>query len=406
MKNPIIFQNIPCTLVTGFLGAGKTTLINHLLTTKPTEQRWALLINEFGRIGIDGTLLKGADWWQAAQETIAVREVSGGCICCTSQLPLQIAISRLLSEHKPQRLLIEPTGLAHPRELVQQLSEQHWQAALQMQAVLTVLNAKQWQQAKYREHEGFAVHVQEADALIINRYDHLSANEIQALQAWIATLNPHTIIIWAAHEPAAAVSHDSDNPDNSSNGSSDKNDALPAYITMLREQLTKPNQVLNRQHKVALGPLAKSALRTPLQGNIPAVSALAGTTLAGNSAQNNTDSELPYRYHETQQDLLLAGWRLPAHYVLLADTLQSWLLRLPNWQRIKGVVHTSDGWLQLNFTPDSLTTRTVGAQSDSRLEIILQGTDNGSNDGIDHTPVAIDWQIYDRQLMAMVVALG
>ena len=409
VKNPIIFQNIPCTLVTGFLGAGKTTLINHLLTTKPTEQRWALLINEFGRIGIDGTLLKGADWWQAAQETIAVREVSGGCICCTSQLPLQIAISRLLSEHKPQRLLIEPTGLAHPRELVQQLSEPHWQTALQMQAVLTVLNAKQWQQAKYREHEGFAVHVQEADALIINRYDHLSANEIQALQAWIATLNPHAIIIWAAHEPAAAVSHDSDhsdNPDNSSNGSSDKNDALPAYIAMLREQLTKPSQVLNRQHKVALGPLAKSALRTPLQGNTSAVSALAGTTLAGNSAQNNTDSELPYRYHETQQDLLLAGWRLPAHYVLPADTLQSWLLRLPNWQRIKGVVHTSDGWLQLNFTPDSLTTRTVGAQSDSRLEVILQGTDNGSNDGADHTPVAIDWQIYDRQLMAMVVALG
>ncbi len=409
LTSTTIFQNIPCTLVTGFLGAGKTTLINHLLTTKPTEQRWALLINEFGRIGIDGTLLKGADWWQAAQETIAVREVSGGCICCTSQLPLQIAISRLLSEHKPQRLLIEPTGLAHPRELVQQLSEPHWQTALQMQAVLTVLNAKQWQQAKYREHEGFAVHVQEADALIINRYDHLSADEIQALQAWIATLNPHAIIIWAAHEPAAAVSHNSDhsdNPDNSSNDSSDKNDALPAYIAMLREQLTKPSQVLNRQHKVALGPLAKSALRMPLQGNTSAVSALASTTLAGNSAQNNTDSELPYRYHETQQDLLLAGWRLPAHYVLPADTLQSWLLRLPNWQRIKGVVHTSDGWLQLNFTPDSLTTRTVGAQSDSRLEVILQGTDNGSNDGADHTPVAIDWQIYDRQLMAMVVALG
>ncbi|WP_201586565.1 CobW family GTP-binding protein [Psychrobacter sp. HII-4] len=389
-----------------FLGAGKTTLINHLLTTKPTEQRWALLINEFGRIGIDGTLLKGADWWQAAQETIAVREVSGGCICCTSQLPLQIAISRLLSEHKPQRLLIEPTGLAHPRELFQQLSEPHWQTALQMQAVLTVLNAKQWQQAKYREHEGFAVHVQEADALIINRYDHLSADEIQALQAWIATLNPHAIIIWAAHEPAAAVSHDSDhsnNPDNSSNGSSDKNDTLPAYITMLREQLTKPSQVLNRQHKVALEPLAKSALRMPLQGNTSAVSALAGTTLTGSSAQNNTDNELPYRYHETQQDLLLAGWRLPAHYVLPADTLQR---RLPNWQRVKGVVYTLDGWLQLNFTPDSLTTRTVGAQSDSRLEVILQGTDNGSNDGADHTPVAIDWQIYDRQLMAMVVALG
>ena len=127
VKNPIIFQNIPCTLVTGFLGAGKTTVINQLLATKPHDERWALLINEFGRIGIDGALLASSQDNDLEQKNIAIREVSGGCICCTSQLPLQIAISRLLSEHHPQRLLIEPTGLAHPRELILQLSAPHWQ---------------------------------------------------------------------------------------------------------------------------------------------------------------------------------------------------------------------------------------------------------------------------------------
>ncbi|MBO6225763.1 MAG: GTP-binding protein, partial [Psychrobacter sp.] len=118
LKKSTVFQNIPCTLVTGFLGAGKTTVINQLLASKPVDERWALLINEFGRIGIDGSLLASSQDEAIDKNSIAIREVSGGCICCTSQLPLQIAISRLLSDHHPQRLIIEPTGLAHPRELI------------------------------------------------------------------------------------------------------------------------------------------------------------------------------------------------------------------------------------------------------------------------------------------------
>ena len=149
-----IIQNVPCTLVTGFLGAGKTTVINQLLGARPINDRWALLINEFGHIGIDGMLLTNTQQQnvqnQNTNNNIAIREVNGGCICCTSQLPLQIALTRLLSEQQPQRLIIEPTGLAHPHELLRQLSEPHWQTALKMQAVITVLSALQWQQKKYR----------------------------------------------------------------------------------------------------------------------------------------------------------------------------------------------------------------------------------------------------------------
>ena len=81
VKKPIIFQNIPCTLVTGFLGAGKTTVINQLLAIKPADERWALLINEFGRIGIDGALLASAQESKPEQDNIAIREDSGRCIC-------------------------------------------------------------------------------------------------------------------------------------------------------------------------------------------------------------------------------------------------------------------------------------------------------------------------------------
>ncbi|GAF57484.1 putative metal chaperone [Psychrobacter sp. JCM 18902] len=413
MKKPIIFQNIPCTLVTGFLGAGKTTVINQLLAIKPADERWALLINEFGRIGIDGALLASAKDSKPEQDNIAIREVSGGCICCTSQLPLQIAISRLLNEHHPQRLLIEPTGLAHPRELIMQLSAPHWQTALNMQAVITVLSGVQWQQDKHRHHDGFQAHVRDADVLVINRYAQLSDSEKQALQQWISKLNAQVKIIWAASEQKSHDTNDSSNILLSKSS-----------VSELKTQLTKPSQVISKQRTVNIVHPQKSITSLQPQSNALSIS----TTLSSDAftnkddSQTDTDIELPYRYHEKQQELQLAGWRLPAHYILKADELQSWLLALPNWQRIKGVVHTSDGWLQINFTPDSLTTSTVSAQVDSRLEIILQLDANTNNDNdtavesdrseekdrtaflsfIETLP-SIDWDTCDRELMALVI---
>ena len=399
LKPSTIFQNIPCTLVTGFLGAGKTTVINQLLATKPTDECWALLINEFGRIGIDGALLASSQDNTAEQDSIAIREVSGGCICCTSQLPLQIAISRLLSDHHPQRLLIEPTGLAHPRELIRQLSASHWQTALKMQAVITVLSGVQWQQVKYRTHEGFQAHVRDADVLVINRYDQLNASEKQALIEWIATLNSQSSIIWAVSEPMTT-----DITDASGVGLAE------AYAAALNTQLSKPSQVISAQRKVAIARPQRSTVSLRPQTNSLTITSSASTSIDESDTQISTDTDLPYRYHENQQDLTLAGWRLPASYMLNADDLQNWLLALPNWQRIKGVVHTSDGWIQINFTPDSLTTSTVETQSDSRLEIILQLEDISDTalEATDSqyqpkTSTAIDWEAYDRELMAMVI---
>ena len=390
MSISALIQNIPCTLVTGFLGAGKTTVINQLLTNKPTNERWALLINEFGRIGIDGLLLASSQDNTSDKDSIAIREVSGGCICCTSQLPLQIAISRLLSDHHPQRLLIEPTGLAHPRELIRQLSAPHWQTALKMQAVITVLSGAQWQQDKYRNHEGFQAHVRDADVLVINRYAKLNDDDKQALQAWIAKLNSKVSIIWSAPAQNAV----------------DEAYLSNTYVAELSAQLTEPSHVIAQQHKVNIASSQQSIVSLRPLSPI----SLSNPSQASDDAQSDTDLDQPYRYHETQQDMFLAGWRLPADYVLKTTELQDWLLQLPSWQRIKGVVHTADGWLQINFTPDSLTTSTVSPQVDSRLEVILQSADDG-NSLIEDTSVndkpsllsSIDWEMRDRELMALVI---
>lgn len=384
LKSSIIHRNIPCTLVTGFLGSGKTTLINQLIADKSTDERWALLINEFGRIGIDAALVSSSQDSNSAQNNIAIREVSGGCICCTSQLPLQIAISRLLSDHHPQRLLIEPTGLAHPRELIRQLSAPHWQTALKMQAVITVLNALQWQREKYRAHEGFQAHIRDADVLVINRYAQLSTDDKQALQDWIAELNAQITIIWAESDDQTTI-----------NDISTSND----YSAVLSRQLNKPSQTISQQRTVNIAQPKKSVISLQPLSHSLSNKSLFDPSTNDNNIQADKDIELPYRYHEIQQDIVVAGWRLPADYILNADKLQDWLLTLPNWQRIKGVLHTSNGWLQINFTPDSLSTKTVSVQADSRLEIILQ-TSTGQEDAIE---VKLDWEAYDHELMALIL---
>lgn len=313
LKSSIIHRNIPCTLVTGFLGSGKTTLINQLIADKSTDERWALLINEFGRIGIDAALVSSSQDSNSAQNNIAIREVSGGCICCTSQLPLQIAISRLLSDHHPQRLLIEPTGLAHPRELIRQLSAPHWQTALKMQAVITVLNALQWQREKYRAHEGFQAHIRDADVLVINRYAQLSTDDKQALQDWIAELNAQITIIWAESNDQTTI-----------NDISTSND----YSAVLSRQLIKPSQTISQQRTVNIAQPKKSVISLQPLSHSLSNKSLFDPSTNDNNIQADKDIELPYRYHEIQQDIVVAGWRLPADYILNADKLQDWLLTL------------------------------------------------------------------------------
>ncbi len=103
----------PVHLLAGFLGTGKTTTLLHLLAQRPATEKWAVIVNEFGEIGIDGVVLQ--------QQDIEVREISGGCLCCTTGPQLPVTVTRLLRDHQPDRLFIETSGLAHLATLVDQL---------------------------------------------------------------------------------------------------------------------------------------------------------------------------------------------------------------------------------------------------------------------------------------------
>jgi G3E family GTPase len=169
-------HSVPTNVITGFLGVGKTSAILHLLNQKPAHERWAILVNEFGEIGVDGSLFAGKP---SDKQGIFIREVPGGCMCCASGLPMQIALNQLLAKAKPDRLLIEPTGLGHPKEVLQVLSSEHYQGVLSLQKTLTLVDARKLADPRYINHDTFNQQIKVADRVIGNKLD-LYQNEDKA----------------------------------------------------------------------------------------------------------------------------------------------------------------------------------------------------------------------------------
>jgi len=173
---------VPTNVITGFLGAGKTTAILHLLRHKPEHERWAVLVNEFGEIGVDGTLVKGI---HTEEEGIFVREVPGGCMCCTAGLPMQIALNQLLAKARPHRLLIEPTGLGHPAEVLQTLAAEHYRDVLSIQKTITLVDARKLTDARYTSHDTFNQQIAIADLVVGNKKDLYDDADRARLKAYV-----------------------------------------------------------------------------------------------------------------------------------------------------------------------------------------------------------------------------
>ena len=188
---------IPTNIISGFLGVGKTSAILSLLEAKPENERWAVLVNEFGEIGIDGGFFEGV---HTEQSGVFVREVPGGCMCCASGLSMQIALNQLLARSRPHRLLIEPTGLGHPREVLEVLSAEHYQEVLNIQKNITLVDARKLTDIRYTLHETFNQQIDVADIVVGNKEDLYQEESKQLLIDYVANRrNPMPDIVFAQH---------------------------------------------------------------------------------------------------------------------------------------------------------------------------------------------------------------
>ncbi|HTJ01497.1 MAG TPA: GTP-binding protein [Methylovirgula sp.] len=176
-------EKVPVTVLTGYLGAGKTTLLNRILS-EDHGQKFAVIVNEFGEIGIDNELVVDAD-----EE---IFEMNNGCICCTVRGDLIRIIDGLMKRKgKFDAIIVETTGLADPAPVAQTFFvDTDVQAAARLDAVVTVADAK-WLSERLKDAPEAKNQVAFADVILLNKTDLVSADELDEVEARIRAINPY-----------------------------------------------------------------------------------------------------------------------------------------------------------------------------------------------------------------------
>ena len=176
-------EKIPVTVLTGYLGAGKTTLLNRILS-EPHGKKYAVIVNEFGEIGIDNDLVVGAD-----EE---VFEMNNGCICCTVRGDLMRILDGLMRQKgKFDAIIVETTGLADPAPVAQTFfMDPNVGRKTRLDAVVTVADAK-WLTERLKDAPEAKNQIAFADVILINKTDLVSAEELSDVEARIRGINPY-----------------------------------------------------------------------------------------------------------------------------------------------------------------------------------------------------------------------
>jgi G3E family GTPase len=176
-------KKIPVTVLTGYLGAGKTTLLNRILSENHGK-KYAVIVNEFGEIGIDNDLIIGAD-----EE---VFEMNNGCICCTVRGDLVRILGGLMKRKgKFDAIIVETTGLADPAPVAQTFFvDEDVQKDARLDAVVTVADAK-WLSHRLKDAPEAKNQIAFADVIVLNKTDLVSKAELSEVEARIRAINPY-----------------------------------------------------------------------------------------------------------------------------------------------------------------------------------------------------------------------
>jgi G3E family GTPase len=310
-----VLKNIPATIITGFLGSGKTTAINHLLSIKPAKERWAVIINEFGRIGVDSLLASRSG-------TATIREVPGGCLCCTAGPSFETTLNRLIRETKPDRILIEPTGIAHPLRVIRTLSEGFYREVLDLKAVICLVDGRNLCSERHTAHPAFMDQLSLADVIVSTKPDLLEACHREALLAYAEKVQP----------PKTALRE-------------------TAYGQIELDLLDLPRT----SGRTAGTPDAH-------RHHNPAPNALRDEP--GDGGQRE------WLLLEGRGDgFFTAGWRIGTDFCFDAEMLARFFGNLFS-MRVKGVLRCREGWMAFNAVEGELSLRGAPAAGFSRLEVI------------------------------------
>ncbi|MEM6730917.1 MAG: GTP-binding protein [Myxococcota bacterium] len=333
----------PINVISGFLGVGKTSAINHLLRHKPDSERWAVLVNEFGEVGIDGALLEE----NQRADGIEIKELAGGCICCSAGVMFEVSLALLLQNYRPDRLLIEPTGLATLSGIQDTLCRPGFADAVDIRSFIALTDPAHWSDKRYREHEVWLDQVEGADILLANRVDLANPEQLGLFEREAGALFPPKqhiehiehgrfdprLLDWvrrpgdASHSSPDVHGHDHEHGHGHDHDYAHDHSHEHEHEHHTHSHQDEQVQSNGIEHRVRSGDHGETS-----------------------------------------------GWILSPERLFLHERLEAWLegaKRADGFLRLKGVFRTELGWWAHNVTPNSHEKRRSSHRRDSRIELIF-----------------------------------
>jgi len=332
-------KSLPVFLITGLLGSGKTTALKHLLSQKSDEERWGIIINEFGEVDIDSAILSPL----TRNTDTKIRSVTGGCVCCSAQHGLKQAVDQLLNESCETpltRIFIEPTGLGHPAKVIDTLIHYKFSPPLLLQPIICIITPQQLTQDRWKRSAVMRDLVTLADTIVLNKSDLSSQSHIQNALQLLDSLYPKKTHIIQTQ-----------------------------YSQISLKQLSQPR------------PNATFKILPPPPHTRPDHHALKSQTIQSTLPNS---IECIIQTQETNGELLSIGWRFTSQIQFNRTQLKHFFNELsPILIRAKGILKTGNEWqlIQWSFnhhTPQ-LTFEDIAWRQDSRLELLFTSNDSLSN---------------------------
>jgi G3E family GTPase len=327
------YMKIPVNIITGFLGVGKTTAIKHILASKPANERWAIIINEFGAVSIDHTAIN-------QQDGLIIKEVAGGCICCTANVPMQVSLTSILRNQKPDRILIEPTGMGHPASILDLLQSKYLKDILEIRATICLVDPRRWADAHVRSHETFQDQINLADVLVANKTDLVGEELTEQFKLWANTLFPPKLLVESVSNAEIAI------------------DWL--NIDSFQGRKAQFPQAHAHEH----------------------------------SHQEEEKTEMPVIGKPIQKlskglGMYSCGWIFSPEETFSLPKLRQFFTNLQGIERAKGVFRTGKDWVLVNAVDGEFSVQYIAYRRDSRIELIAN--------------YDLDWLVFEVKLKECLV---
>lgn len=171
----------------GFLGAGKTTLIKKLINESFYKEKVVVIENEFGEIGIDGSILKASN--------IEVKEINAGCICCSIAGDFKKAVKEVIDKYRPERIIIEPSGVAKLSEILSACSSAELKSLIEVDMVVTVIDALKYDMYIKNFGEFYKNQIMNAKTVVLSRTQKINSDKLLSIKENISSLNNRAFVV-------------------------------------------------------------------------------------------------------------------------------------------------------------------------------------------------------------------